>query len=83
MPLYPVEWLRKEWRRTLTPRAHDSEFIAHTHSDEETRDIQCPGCGADAPTAPIRSRYHEPDRVEHDWRCGCATEWTTSTKVPK
>jgi transposase-like protein len=62
------------------PRTKESFF--GVRGSTAAGEVRCPQCNADAPTAPIRSRYREPRRIEHDWRCSaCGNEWTASTQV--
>lgn len=62
-----------------SPRRRAEETFFGVPGSKAAGEARCTQCNADAPTAPIRSRYREPRRIEHDWRCSaCGNEWTTS-----
>ena len=67
-------------KRSRGARAKESFF--GVRGCEAAGEACCRQCNADPPTAPIGSRYREPRRIEHDWRCSaCGNEWTTSTQA--
>lgn len=82
MLIYPISWHRKGEHRPRGPSRTVLPPIPFGRSAEDNRRT-CPRCGADGPTAPVRSRYRVPGEVEHDWVCGtCSCTWTTVVDVP-